>query len=82
MSSGFFNEGRQLMLELIKVSKVAFSIIPSLGAIHLDKCGPLKCDPDEPVPCDPAVCMVVPCIPNSTVCDPKIEICYPHYDTP
>ncbi len=70
------------MLELIKVSfKLIDSMVVNLGAIHLDKCGPLKCDPDVEVPCDPKVCMVVPCIPNSTVCDPQIEICYPHRDS-
>jgi hypothetical protein len=71
------------MLELIKVSyKLIDSMLVDLGAIKFDKCDPLKCDPDVAVPCEPKQCMVVPCTPNSTVCDPQIEICIPHNDTP
>ena len=73
------------MLEFIKVSYGFLSSVlidngASRGVLgaELDKCGPLKTLPDPDLRCEPAKCMVVPCIPNDTVCDPQIEICIPH----
>ena len=77
------------MLELIKVScKFLNSMLVDdtatggLVGVEFDKCGPEKTYPEPDRRCDPVICQVVPCGPNSTVCDPQIEICYPHYDTP